>query len=520
MEIEIEEDNEGLQHEIDEVFKGEDEIEVNVDADEVIYGQERDLTSTPHFANLVEFMLEDEELRGVLSGIGVQVAEAAKADLEARRDRDDQIVKGLNELGLRIEESNTPFTGACTASHPLVIENALKFQAKAISEIFPPNGPVKVQILGPINQPSVQRAERIKLHMNWQATTQMPEYFDEKENVLLSTALIGSGFTKCYWNPMLNRPVVEEVPYSDFIVPPDARSLRTSPRITHRLFYDAKRYQDAVNAGYLSPQIDLEGLEVPKPLDTVQEKINELRGVKNSGTSEDDGYIFYEQFVYLQLEAFGDQQLMPYIVTVESSSEEVVRLQRAWEEEDPTFQRIDVYTQYKFAPGFDFYGLGLISLLGNLSKTVNTALRALVDSGQFANLQGGFRAKGIKTYDNSPIPPGTWREVEATGMDLSKALYPIPYKEPSQTLRVLMTDMVAAGQKFADSTDQVVADSTNYGPVGTTLALLDASTKFFSAIHKRLHNAQKNELGILYRLNQKNMPDQIECCVRCPTCAC
>lgn len=481
------------------VVETEEGYEVTFGDAEMLADEEAEaLLSVPFGANLAEYFDPEE-----IAWLGQEVVDSTNADLAARREWEDQIIKGLDQLGLKIEETNEPFTGACTANHPLIIESALKFQAKAISEIFPPQGPVKAQILGPISDESRMRANNVQLYMNWQCTKEMPEYFEEKEKLLLYTALVGSGFTKTYWSNDLIRPVVEHVPVTDFVVPMEAKDLRTTPRMTHILGYLEEQMQEAQRTGqYIADDIGEPSKIATSPL---TDKINELQGLK-VGWTEDTGYTLYEQHRNVQLAKFGDTHPRPYIVTVEKESGRVLAIYRGWAEDDPAEQRRLYFTHYRFTPGLTFYGMGLIQLLGNLAKTINASLRSLVDSGQFANLQGGFKAKGVRVTNDDPIAPGTWKEVEATGLDLSKAFFALPYKEPSQTLERLMGSMVGAAQKFADSTDQVVADSTNYGPVGTTMALLDASSKFYSAIHKRLHKAQGDELELLRQLNKRYLP--------------
>lgn len=451
-------------------------------------------------ANLAEYLEEE-----VLDQIAEQVIASTDADLAARKDWEEQIVKGLDNLGLKIETTDEPFEGACTASHPIIIENAMKFEAKAIAELFPSGGPVRVQIMGEATPEKVAKSNRVRMFMNWQATQQMPEYFEEKEKLLFATALAGSGFTKTYWNSDYSRPVCEHVPVTEFVVPPSAKDLRSSSRFTHLIFMEELDWVQAKNSG-MYRDVDL-GEGSARTESDLQRKLREIQGL-GQGWEEDVGHLLYEQHCYLQLELFNDTTPMPYIVTVDKGSAKVVAIRRDWDEEDPMAQRVMYFTHYKFAPGFTFYGNGFITLLGNLAATINAGIRSLVDSGQFANLQGGFKLKGIRITNNDPIAPGTWKEIEAAGMDLTKALYPLPYKEPSQTLLKMVTDLIGAGQKFADSTEAVIADSTNYGPVGTTLALLDASTKFFSAVHKRLHKAQGDELKLIARLNKKYLPDE------------
>lgn len=451
-----------------------------------------------HFENLAETMDIEE-----LMELGEQVAEDTEEDIKSRAEWERTYLDGLKLLGLEMEETNDPFEGACTATHPLLMENAVKFQSKAISETFPPGGPVKAQVLGfDVDGKLEEQAKRIKDYLNYQITEEMVEYFDEHERMLLSLAIVGSAFKKFWYDESLHRPSCEYVPIEQIAVNYYAPDLRRARRITQVLFVSQGKYKKDVESGIYT-DADLGDPNEPKVSD-VRVEIDRKDG-KTQTSIYDEVYTFYEQHLYYDFED-GEGEV-PIVAVVDAETHQVLSVRRNWAEEDTTKTRLDWFVHYKFVPGLGFYGYGLIHLLGNLTKTATLAMRALVDAGQFATLPAGFKARGVRINNNDALKPGEWRDVDGTGFDISKAIIPAPYKEPSATLFNLMDYVVNAGQKFADSTDQVVADSTNYGPVGTTLALLDASTKFFSAIHKRIHASMRNEFRILARINKNYMPN-------------
>lgn len=436
----------------------------------------------------------------VLATLGEQVVKDTKDDLESRSEWEKLIANGLNELGLKIQDATEPFEGACTATHPLLIENVVKFQAKAAYEILPPSGPVRTKIYGSLDEEKEKRANRIKEFMNWQTMEQMVEYVDEKERLLFYYALIGTGITKTYFDSGLNRPVSEFVPMDQFVVNYSAPDIRRAERYTHIITRTEDEFNRDVEAGIYC-EADLGSGAIIEPSE-IRARTDELLGLQQPMSYK--GYILYEQHLYADLETEdGVSVALPYVVTVDSSSGKVLSIRRGWREGDNRYQRLDWFTRYVFVPGMSFYGLGLLHLIGSLAKAATMSTRALIDSGMFSNLQGGFKLRGLKIVgDNQPIAPGEWKDIEAPVQDINKAIAPLPYKEPSQTLFALLQFVVAAGQKFADTTEQVISDSTNYGPVGTTLALLEASAKFFSGVHKRLHASMKQELKILRRINE------------------
>ena len=456
------------------------------------------------FENLAEDM-EDFDLVRIAEG----VYDRYDADLNSRSEWESMFERGFDLLGLKLEDTSEPFEGACTAVHPLLVESAVKFQSKAISELFPPAGPVKSQVLGTSNFQKDQQAQRVQEFMNYQLTEQMPEYFDEFERMLFHLPLIGSAFKKVYYDASLERPVAEFVPIDQFYVSYYASDLRKADRYTHIIYRSPHDLMREIRSGmYLD--IELPDAYVPSPT-PISSKIDTVMGMSQTG-EDDPQYVLLEQHCYLELESdpeYSEGVALPYIVTVEEQSRQILSIRRNYRPDDPTREKIMHFVHYRFVPGFGFYGLGLIHFLGNLTLTATAAMRALVDAGQFSNLPGGFKAKGVRIVgDNDPIAPGEFKEVEATGMDLSKSIVPLPYKEPSSTLYQMLNFVTATGQKFADSTEQVVSDASSYGPVGTTMALLEASSKFFSAIHKRLHKSQKDEFKILAKINYDYLPNE------------
>ena len=444
--------------------------------------------------------LDEEDLRD----ISADVIENYNADKDSRGEWESMFERGFDLLGLKLEEGSEPFQGACTAVHPLLIESAVKFQSKATQELFPSGGPVKTQILGSSTPDKEMQSNRVQNFMNFQLTEQMPEYFDEFERMLFHLPLIGSAFKKIYYSSTFKRPVSEFIPIDQFYVSYYATDLRNADRYTHVIYKSPVELQQDIRAGVYK-DIDLPS---PSQLSSsgFANKIDNILGISPSYDS-DPQYVLLEQHCYLELEEEG--VACPYIVTVEEQSREVLSIRRNYEQDDPNKEKRSHFVHYRFVPGFGFYGLGLIHFLGNLTMSATAAMRSLIDAGQFANLPGGFKAKGVRMVgDNEPIAPGEFKEVEATGIDLSRAIVPLPYKEPSSTLFQMLGFVTAAGQKFADSTEQVISDAASYGPVGTTMALLEASSKFFSAIHKRLHKSQRDEFRILAKIDHDYLPEE------------
>ena len=490
---------------------GSIEISLEEDGEELVEEyMVQDEVLKDHFRNLVEELDPD-----FVADIGLKVVEDTDADEQSRSEWLKTIEMGLDLLGIKLEEGNQPFEGACSAQHPLLLESMVKFQSKASNELLPADGPVKTKILGQIDPERENQALRVKRHMNYQITEEMPEFYTDTERMLFALSGIGSAFKKTYYDSVLERPVSEYVPASQFVIADTATDLYRAPGYTHKLFKSKDALNEAFATGFYLKPDDL-GEAKFRDTTSVEDKINRLQGMSVSLSETEEGYELYERYCNLFIEEFEDREEMrkhkvgsPYIVTVEARTGVVLGIRRNWNTNDTKRKKRKTFVHYTFVPGFGFYGLGFIHLLGNLQLTLTSSMRSLIDSGQFANLQGGFKLKGVRMVgDNTPIRPGEFKEIEAGMLDISKGIMPLPFKEPSQTLLAMLQFVDAKGQKFADSTEQIIADSTNYGPVGTTLALLDASTKFFSAIHKRLHLAQKEELGLIARINSETLPSE------------
>jgi len=448
--------------------------------------------------------LAEEMDEGDLSEIASDVIDNFEADKDSRSEWESMFERGFDLLGLKLEQGSEPFEGACTAVHPLLIESAVKFQSKASNELFPSSGPVKTQIIGSSSPDKELQANRVQNFMNYQVTEQMPEFFDEFERMLFHLPLIGSAFKKLYYDATVKRPKSEFIPIDQFYVSYYATDLSNADRYTHVIYRSPVEIQKDIRAGVYA------NVDLPDPsmnaTTAFSEKMDTIIGLSPS-SDNDPQYVLLEQHCYLDLEEEG--VFYPYIVTVEQESRQVLSIRRNYKQDDPNKEKVSHFVHYRFVPGFGFYGLGLIHFLGNLTMSATAAMRSLIDAGQFANLPGGFKAKGVRVVgDNEPVSPGEFKEVEATGIDLSKAIVPLPYKEPSSTLFQMLNFVTAAGQKFADSTEQVISDAASYGPVGTTMALLEASSKFFSAIHKRLHKSQKDEFRILARIDYEYLPEE------------
>jgi len=467
-----------------------EEPNIEMEASEEITEWYEDLSET----------LEAEDL----ASIAHDVIDNFNADKDSRAEWESMFERGFDLLGLKLEEGTEPFEGACTAVHPLLIESAVKFQSKASQELFPSSGPVKANILGKATPDKELQANRVQNFMNYQLTEQMPEYFDEFERMLFHLPLIGSAFKKIYYNSTLKRPSSEFIPIDQFYVSYYATDLRNADRYTHVIYKSPVDLSHDMRAGVYKD------MELPTPsqkgVTSFAEKMDTIIGLSPS-YDNDPQYVLLEQHCYLDIE--DSDVALPYIVTVEEQSRTILSIRRNYEPNDPNKEKRSHFVHYRFVPGFGFYGLGLIHFLGNLTMSATAAMRSLIDAGQFANLPGGFKAKGVRMVgDNDPIAPGEFKEVEATGIDLSRAIIPLPYKEPSSTLYQMLQFVAAAGQKFADSTEQIVSDAASYGPVGTTMALLEASSKFFTAIHKRLHKSQRDEFRILAKIDYDYLPSE------------
>jgi hypothetical protein len=481
--------------------------ELDDEALEVVFGEEpvTKPVEYDHYENLAESLEQGELLE-----IGIAVLDGYRADKDSRADWEKTLGEAVKLLGLKGNiGGELPFKGSCDVVHPLIIENVVKFQSKATQETLPPGGPVKTQIIGASSEELERKAQRVKDYMNYQLTVQISEYYEEEEKALFYLPFAGVAFKKIYWSEAEQRPCSEFLRADDLVVSALAPSLARALRITHVLQL-SKVELDKAMAGGVYREIDLGTPSTPE-LSTTAEKMNETIGVNL--TSGDSGvYTLLEQHCWLETGALAadDGTALPYVVTVDRDTGTVLAVRRGWRKDDPLKKRRQMFVKKEFVPTDSFYPIGYAHMLGSLTRAITAGIRSLVDAGQFANLQAGFKLKGMKVAgDNTALKPGEWRDVEVPGStDIRGTMLPIDYKEPSNTLFNMVKELTLAGQKFADTTDMVVSDSTNYGPVGTTLALLEASTKFYSAVHKRLHKAQREELEILAEINEEYLPPE------------
>lgn len=492
----------------------EDDGGATVDLDPASPAPEGPGPEEDFYANLADYIEEDE-----LDQIGRDVAAGVRADKESLKEWNEIIADGMKLLGFKVNNlEEAVFENACTATHPVLAESIVKYQAKARSQILPPGGPVKSQIMGKKTPDKEGQAQRVREFMNYQITGQMPEYHPEHDRMLFIQGFAGMAFTKMYFDGQLNRPATRFIRPQKFITDYHTQDLDTAYRYTEVLDIhknDLRRYQ--LNGFYRTVELGAS----PAETDAITEQSNDLEGrtvVAESGTADSGEEVFqiYEVHTYLALDVGGDRTPeetdvgleLPYVVTIDAGSEKVLAIRRNWRQGDPAKQKRVWYVAWPFIPGFGFYGYGYIHLIGGLTKASTASMRQLIDAGSFASLPAGFKAHGLRVLGgNAPLKPGEWRDANAPGMDLAKALVPLPYREPSATLFNLLQFVSQAAQKFADSTEQVVSESTNYGPVGTTLALLEASGRLFSAIHERLFESQKRELALLAEINWEFLPE-------------
>lgn len=459
--------------------------------------------------NLVD-LFEEQELQKIATDVIARFEE----DKTSRSEWLKTVADGLSLLGTKLEETSDPFPGACAAHHPLILESAVKFQAKAAAELYPSKGPVKTAILGKQTPEKDAQANRVKEHMNYQVMYQMEEYFDEMESMLFYLPIVGSAFKRIYYDVISKRPCSEFINVESLVTNYYTKNLKTAPCFTYVEQVTHNELMRLIDAGSYRDDLDFSKPGQPDEENLITTAEDSLMGY--SEPNEETVHVLLHQYVFLNLpESSGYHNengvADPYVITVDQETMRVLSIRRNWKFEDDKRERQLNFVHYRFVPGMGFYGLGYVHLLGNLQMTLTGALRSLVDAGAFANLQAGFVDKRLRWRGESgPLGPGQFKEVEAGGIDLDKAIKLIPFKEPSQTLLTMYQMIESRSQKFADSTEQVIADSTNYGPVGTTLALLEASTKFFSGIHKRLHQAQKQEFKILAEINYATLDETQE----------
>ncbi len=461
--------------------------------------------------NLAEMMTDSD-----LGRIANELVDGIDRDKSSREDWEKTYTDGLKYLGMKFDdERSEPFEGASGVIHPLLGEAVTTFQAQAYKELLPSGGPVKTQVIGAYDTAVEEQAQRVKDFMNYQIIHVMEEFDEELDQMLFYLPLAGSAFKKIYYDETLGRAVSKFVAPEDLIVPYYTTDLESCPRITNVVKMPENEVRKLQAIGFYR-KIDIDTGEEPDMYSEAKEEINKLSGME---PSYDDGEvsILYEVHCNLDIDGFEDTDetgeltgvKLPYIVTIDSGSNEILSIRRNFQEEDPMKNKIEYFVHFKFLPGLGFYGFGLTHMIGGLSKASTSILRQLIDAGTLANLPAGFKTRGIRIRDeDTPIQPGEFRDVDAPGGSLRESIQPLPFKEPSGTLLNLLGILVDGGKQFASIAEINTGQGNPNAPVGTTLALLERSTKVLSAIHKRLHNSQKKEFKLLAQVFKEYLPPE------------
>jgi hypothetical protein len=458
-----------------------------------------------HDANLAEVLPE-----GILGEISSDLREKYEDDLESSSQWREAYTKGLDLLGINYQERTQPFQGASGVTHPLISESVTQFQAQAYKELLPAGGPVRTQVMGAQTPEREAQAVRVKDFMNYQIMEVMEEFDPDMDQMLFYLPLSGSTFKKIYFDGPRDRAVSKFIGAEDLIIPYTATDLTTAPRVTHVLRMDENELRK-MQVAQVFRDVDLSTSDLED--DPVRDKIDKLEGVSKSYS--DDVYSILEMHVNLDIEGFEDVDQegeptgikLPYIVTLDHGSGDILAIRRNYDADDPFKRKRQYFVHYKFLPGLGFYGFGLIHMIGGLGRAATSILRQLIDAGTLANLPSGFKARGIRIRnDDEPLSPGEFRDIDAPGGDIRGSIIPLPFKEPSATLAQLLGSLIEGGRRFISIADQQVSNMSQDMPVGTTVALLERGMKVMSAIHKRLHYAQKTEFRLLARIFSENLP--------------
>ena len=462
-----------------------------------------DLMGPDHDSNLAEF-IEESELESMAS----ELVSDFESDRESRSDWARAYVKGLDLLGMKIEDRQQPWAGASGVFHPVLTESVVRFQAQAMGELFPASGPVRSKIMGKMTPEKADQADRVQNEMNYLLTEEMTEYRDELEQMLFKLPLAGSAFKKVYYDPLMDRPCAVFVPSEEFVVSYGATDLMTCPRYTHVMKKSENEIRELQVAGFYR---DVE-LPAPSPdFSDIQEKYDELDG-ESAVIEDDDRHTILEMHVTINMpDEFDDPDgiARPYVVTIDKSSREILSIRKNWYEDDQRKKKRLHFVHYRYLPGLGFYGTGLIHLIGGLAKSATSILRQLVDAGTLSNLPAGLKARGLRIKgDDTPLMPGEFRDVDVPGGAIRDSITFIPYKEPSSVLYSLLGNIVEEGRRIGSVADIQVGDTNAQAPVGTTLALMERSMKVMSGVQARLHAAMKKELRLLAKIVHDYMPEE------------
>ena len=489
-----------------------DAAQILVNENEVLVGDELVEEPMPQMdfnSNLVEFISED-----VAKKIASDLTSSIKGDKQSRSEWEKTYKEGLEYLGMKFDEQRSqPFEGSSGVIHPILAEAVTQFQAQAYKEMLPAKGPVKTEILGARTIETENQAERVKEFMNYYIMNVMKEYDPELDMLLFYLPLAGSAFKKVYFDFVTNKAVSKFIPPEDLIVPYEASDISSAERITHVINMSLNEVKKQQLTGFYA-NVDMPENSYADDDSDVETTIDEIQGVSPS-YKEDRNRVIYEIHTVLDIEGFEDLDAsgnptglkLPYIITIDEDTETVLAIRRNYLQQDPLKNKINYFVQYKFLPGLGFYGLGLSHMIGGLSKASTSILRQLIDAGTLANLPAGFKARGMRIRDeDEPLQPGEFRDIDTTGGSLRENLIPLPIKEPSNVLMQLLGLLVDSGKRFAAIADMNIGDMNQAMPVGTTVALLERGTKVMSAIHKRLHYAQRIEFDLLARVFAEYLP--------------
>jgi len=486
--------------------------EVDVEEEAVVTfpeeGEEEEQSQPEDFFSNIADTVDERALKQLASDLITEY----QNDKESRKEWEHTYTSGLDLLGFKYKERQQPFRGASGVTHPLLAEAVTQFQAQAYKELLPSDGPVKTQVVGLNNQQVEEQSTRVKDYMNYLIMDKMEEYTPEFDQMLFYLPLAGSTFKKVYYDAMLERAVSKFIPAEDLVVPYYATNLKEAPRITHVIKQSENDLLKKMSSGFYR-EVELQ--KPQKKDDKVQDKYNELEGIKAVQTT-DSIYTILEMHVDLDLSDYIAENeedkiniKIPYIVTIEESTRQILSIYRNYKEDDPKFMRKEYFTHFKFLPGLGFYGFGLIHMIGGLSRTATFALRQLLDAGTLSNLPAGFKARGMRIRDDDqPIQPGEFRDVDAPGGNIRDQFQLLPFKEPSTTLFNLLGFCVDAGKRFASIADTQVGEGNQQAAVGTTIALLERGSRVMSAIHKRCYYAMKEEFSLLAKVIQEYLPNE------------
>jgi len=462
-----------------------------------------------HNANLAEVMDD-----GQLGDIASELREQYEDDRESRSEWEETYTKGLDLLGIQNQERSQPFQGASSVTHPLISESVTQFQAQAYKELLPAGGPVQTQIVGLKDSERESQAQRVKEFMNYQITEVMEEFDPDTDQMLFYLPLCGSTFKKVYFDDLKGRAVSKFIPAEDLVVSYSASDLATANRVTHVLQMTENAVRKMQIMGIYRDVELTAGSEEEDP-SRVDSKIDEIEGVERGYSN--DLLTILEMHVEMDIEGFEDVDAdgeptgvkLPYIVTMDYGSSEVLSIRRNYAQDDVLKRKLQYFVHYKFLPGLGFYGFGLIHMIGGLGRAATSILRQLIDAGTLANLPSGFKARGIRIRnDDEPLSPGEFRDIDAPGGDIRNSIIPLPFKEPSATLAQLLGSLIDGGRRFVSIADQQVSNMSQEMPVGTTVAMLERGMKVMSAIHKRLHYAQKTEFRLLGKIFAESLPPE------------